>query len=55
MSLEDFDSIVNELKLLDKVRSMIEKGMNGIDVKDIESIECIGGASRVRNIQSLVA
>ena len=34
---------------------MIEKGMNGVEIKDIEAIEFAGGASRVRSIQGLVA
>lgn len=55
VSVDDFEAIVKELKLLDKISAIMTKGMAGIEVKDVEAIETIGGASRVRSIQSLVA
>lgn len=42
------------MKLIEKIKAMIEKGLNGIEIKDIEAIEAIGGASRVRSIQTLI-
>jgi len=54
MSVEDFEKIVVEMKLIDNIKKMIDSGMNNIQIKDIECIECIGGASRVRSIQTLV-
>ncbi|CAL6095920.1 Hsp88-like_protein [Hexamita inflata] len=51
---EDFEKIVAELKLSDRIKLMIEEGLKNIDIKEIEAIECVGGASRVRSIQSLV-
>lgn len=33
---------------MEKVEALINKGIGKEDIKNIEAIECIGGASRVR-------
>lgn len=36
--------------MVDKIKGLIQDGMKGQNVKDIEAIEIIGGAARVRVI-----
>ena len=55
MTLEDYEAAIKESGIMDKIRKLIEDGMGSIKVQDIEAIELIGGASRVRSISALVA
>lgn len=55
LTLEDYEAAIKESGIMDKIKKLIEDGMGSIKVQDIEAIELIGGASRVRSISALVA
>lgn len=54
VTLEEFEKAIEESGLMKRLEAMIMEGLKGMDIAEIEAVEAIGGASRVRSVQAVL-